>query len=277
MVYFTPNTLDEALAHLEPGDATLLAGGTDIYPSLAGRDLPECIVDISGIDGLRGIHRRDDRIRIGSATRWSDIRAADLPPAFDGLKAAATQVGGLQIQNAGTIAGNICNASPAADGIPPLLTLDATVELTTSRGIRAMPLADFIRGPRATARAADEILTAVLIPTPPPDSRGAFEKLGARRYLVISIAMVAALVATDRNGRIARARIAVGACAPVARRLSALEADLIGQDPDRPEVTARHLAPLAAIDDPRGTAAYRLDAAAELCRRAIRAAGAAHG
>jgi CO/xanthine dehydrogenase FAD-binding subunit len=140
-----------------------------------------------------------------------------------------------------------------------------------------MPLADFLLGPRATQRAADEIVTAVLIPNPPPDSRGAFEKLGARRYLVISIAMVAALVTTDRKGRIAEARIAVGACAPVAHRLAALEADLIGQYPDNPEVTARHLDPLAPIDDPRGTAIYRLDAAAELCRRAIRAAGGVNG
>jgi CO/xanthine dehydrogenase FAD-binding subunit len=277
MVYVIPNTLDEALRHLEAGGATILAGGTDVYPSLAGRNLPEPMVDISAIGGLRGIHRQGDRIRIGGATRWSDIRTGDLPPAFDGLKAAATQVGGVQIQNAGTIAGNICNASPAADGIPPLLTLDASVELTSARGSREVPLLDFMLGPRSTQRAADEILTAVLIPEPPPDSRGSFVKLGARRYLVISIAMVSALVRCDRTGRIAEARIAVGACAPVARRLSALEADLVGQDPAGPAVDARHLAPLAPIDDPRGTAAYRMDAVAELCRRAIRAAGGGDG
>ena len=277
MGYFTPTTLEDALRLLEAEDAAILAGGTDLYPSLTGRDLPDRVVDISAIGGLRGMSETGKELRIGALTRWADISKAGLPPAFDGLKTAAAQVGGIQIQNAGTIAGNICNASPAADGIPPLLTLDARVELASRKGSRQVALADFVTGPRHTARAPGEILTACLIPAPPPDSRAAFEKLGARRYLVISIAMVAALLRLDGRGRIAEARVAVGAASPVACRLDALERDLIGQTPDDICLTADHLAPLAPIDDPRGTAAYRHDAVAELCRRAIASAGGAHG
>lgn len=277
MAYSTPTCLEDALRFLETGDSTLLAGGTDVYPALRGRDLPGRIVDISGIAGLRGVSAANGTVRIGALTRWSDLRKPSLPPAFDGLRAAALQVGGPQIQNSGTIGGNICNASPAADGIPPLLTLDAQVELASPHGIRQVPLTDFVIGPRRTLRAADEVLTAVLVPSPPPDVRAAFEKLGARRYLVISIVMVATLLRLDARGRIAEARVAVGAASPVALRLTHLEQDLVGQAPDDVRIADGHLADLAPIDDPRGTAVYRREAVAELCRRAIAAAGGAHG
>jgi len=182
-------------------------------------------------------------------------------------------VGGVQVQNLGTVVGNICNASPAADGIPCLLTLGAEVVLVSRAGRRTIPLADFVLGPRRTARRPEELVLALQIPAPPETARASFLKLGARRYLVISIVMVAAYAEIAADGRIARARIAVGACSPVARRLFALEADLIGQRPDPALVEARHLAPLAPIDDVRGTAAYRRAAALELVRRAVAALG----
>ena len=277
MSYQTPNTIEDALDLLAPGDATILAGGTDVYPSLSGRDLPANIVDISKLSDLRGITTGPDGLRIGGLTRWSDIRTTTLPPAIAGLQQAAAQVGGIQIQNAGTIAGNLCNASPAADGVPPLLTLDASVDLTSATGTRRLALADFILGPRQTALAPGEVLTALHIPTPPADAQAAFEKLGARAYLVISIAMVAALVRLDATGHIAEARVAVGACAPVAKRLTALEQDLIGQNPATPNLAPHHFADLSPIGDPRGSAEYRSAAVIELCRRAIRTAGGAHG
>jgi CO/xanthine dehydrogenase FAD-binding subunit len=277
MGYFTPTSLEEALDLLRSGDATILAGGTDVYPALAGRDLPASVVDISRLRALRGITETATGHRIGALTRWSDIRAASLPPAFDGLRQAAAEVGGVQIQNAGTLAGNLCNASPAADGIPPLLTLDATVELASAKGTRSLPLTHFLTGPRATRRAPDEVLTAIEVPAPPPDALGVFEKLGARRYLVISVAMVAAILRLDPAGRIAEARIAVGACSPVALRLTALEADLIGQSPEAPDLAPHHFAALTPIEDPRGTASYRIAAARELVLRAIRKSGERHG
>ena len=150
-------------------------------------------------------------MRIGATTTWSDIASADLPPAFDALKAAARDVGAVQIQNRGTIAGNVCNASPAADGVPPLLILDAEVELASRRGTRRLALDAFISGARSTLLAPDEVMTAVVTPLPAPTMRSAFFKLGARRYLVISIVIVA--VALDVvEGIVRDARIAVGAC-----------------------------------------------------------------
>ncbi len=270
--YLRPRTIDEALRARSRGGWTVLAGGTDFYPARVGRSVDEDVLDLSALAALRGIRAEASAIRIGALTTWSEIARAPLPPALDALKQAAREVGGLQIQNAGTVGGNLCNASPAADGIPPLLALDAAVELCSSRATRRLPLGEFVRGNRQTACAADEILTAIVVPRWPDRSRSAFLKLGARRYLVISIAMVAAVAAADERGRIARCGVAVGACSPVARRLDALEAELVGR-PLAPGLGAlaepRHLAPLAPISDVRATAEYRRDAVLTLVRRAL--------
>ena len=134
----------------------------------------------------------------------------------------------MQIQNRGTLAGNLCTASPAGDGLPNLLALDAEIELASAGGTpAACAMRDFLTGYRQTACRADEIVTAILVPKPAgADVRSHFLKLGARRYLVISIAMVAGVIETAPDGRIARARLAVGACSAVPQRLTALEAAL---------------------------------------------------
>ncbi len=272
-LYHRPATLDAALALLAERPRTLLAGGTDHFPARVPHTPDEDILDITALPGLRRIARDADRWVIPCLATWSDVLTAALPPAFDGLRAAARQVGGRQVQNAATVLGNVCNASPAADGIPCLLALDAEVELAARTGRRVIPLADFVRGPRVTARRADELALALRIPASDHPARGVFLKLGARRYLVISIVMVAAVAAFTPEGRIARARVAVGACSPVARRLPGLEAALAGQHPDPALVRAEHLAPLSPIDDMRGTAAYRRAAALELVRRAVAGLG----
>jgi CO/xanthine dehydrogenase FAD-binding subunit len=270
-IYLRPTDLADAVAALAERPLTVLAGGTDVYPAHVGRPFDDDILDITALAELRGVRDAGDHIRIGATTTWSDILAAELPAWFAGVKLAAREVGGVQIQNAGTIAGNLCNASPAADGIPPLLALDATVELAARRGQRFVKLADFIAGNRRTTRRGDELMTAVLVPKPRHPARAGFAKLGARRYLVISIVMAAAVLEEDR-GRVAAARIAVGACSPVARRLPVLEAALMGQPCRRGlglRVTDAHLAPLAPIDDVRGTAAYRRDVARTLIARLL--------
>ncbi len=271
--YHAPTNLNDALDLLAPQDLTILAGGTDYFAAHPPGRPDRSILDVTRITGLRGISSDDTGHRIGGTTRWNDITKADLPACFDGLRAAARQVGSLQIQNAGTIAGNICNASPAADGIPPLLTLDAQVELTSRRGTRILPLAEFLTGVRQTQLAGDELLTAIVIPPAPPHARAAFAKLGSRACLVISITMSAAVIGCDASGRIDYARVAVGACSAVAQRLPALEADLLGHKPGEVEITDRHLEPLSPISDVRGSAAYRLDAVAQQCARTIREAG----
>ena len=268
-LYLRPTELRHALAALAAQPCTLLAGGTDHYPARATQDRDEDILDITALTGLRTIGCAAGPWRIPALATWTDVIEARLPPLFDGLKQAARQVGGMQVQNAGTIAGNVCNASPAADGIPALLALDARVELQSLAGARTLALADFVLGPRRTARRADEMVTALLIPDRAAHSR--FAKLGARAHLVISISMVATTLATDAAGRITHAAIAVGACGPVARQLPRLEADLLGQHPSATLVRPEHLAPLAPIDDARASAAYRLDATLELLRRALSA------
>lgn len=277
MGYFAPTDVQEALELLSANDLSVVAGGTDYYPMLGDRPVEKGILDITRIAGLRGIAREGGRMRFGAATRWSDIVRADLPPAFAGLQAAAREVGSVQIQNAGTLAGNICNASPAADGVPPLLTLGAEVEIAGTAGVRQEPLAAFITGVRRTRLAPGELVTAVTTDVPPDGSRGAFEKLGSRAYLVISITMVAVVVGCDAVGRISLARVAVGACSPVAMRLSALERALVGQRPAEVRVSDSDLAGLAPITDVRGEADYRREAVAVQIARAVQAAGGAVG
>ncbi len=267
---YVPTKLPDLLTLVAEKSATLIAGGTDVYPSLEQGKAPQTLIDVTRVEALKGITASATGFRIGAATTWSDIIAADLPPAFDGLKAASREVGSVQIQNAGTIAGNLCNASPAADGVPPLLTLDAVVEVSSAaRGVRHVPLTDFITGVRKVDLAADELLTAIEIPTLPTGAGSAFQKLGARRYLVISMTMTAALIRCDAKGRIDTARVAVGACSPVAQRLSALEKDLIGQHKDEVRIEPAHLECLSPIDDVRGSGTFRLDVVAEQCARAI--------
>lgn len=273
-LYLRPATLAAALAQLAERPRTVLAGGTDHFPARVLHAPEEDILDIGALPGQRAIRQEGTQVVLPCLATWSDLIAAPLPPSFDGLKQAARQVGGAQVQNAATVLGNVCNASPAADGIPCLLALDADVELASVAGRRVLPLADFVRGPRQTARRADELAVALRIPLPEATARSVFLKLGARRYLVISIVMVAAVASFDAAGRIARARIAVGACSPVARRLPALEAALAGAHPDPALVQPGHLAPLAPIDDVRATALYRRAAALELVRRAVAALAA---
>lgn len=268
-LYHRPTTLDAAIAVLADGAHRIAAGCTDLFPLTEGKVLEGPVLDITAIPGLRGITQTEAGLRIGATTTWSDIARAELPPALDGLKLAAVEVGAQQIQNRGTIAGNLCNASPAADGVPPLLTLDAQVELTGPKGLRQLPLQAFITGPRRTALMDREIVTAILVPASALAGQGQFLKLGARRYLVISIAMTAARI-TTAQGRVSEAALAIGSCGPVATRLPDIEATMIGQplsaDLIRDDQVARAISPIA---DMRADAEYRSKSAAELLRRTI--------
>jgi CO/xanthine dehydrogenase FAD-binding subunit len=270
-VYARPVELSEALALLAEPGARILAGGTDIFPAAGERPLLGRHIDVTGIAALREVEVGKDWTRIGAAVTWSDIAKTSLPPAFDALKVAAREVGGIQIQNRGTIAGNLCNASPAADGVPPLLALEAELELACEHGLRRLPLSEFILGNRRTALAPNEIVTAVFVPTPRPSMRSSFLKLGVRRYLVISIVMVAALLDIV-EGVVCEARVAVGSCSAAAKRLPAVERRLVGaraQSGLAALVQNEDIAALTPIDDLRATGAYRSDAALTLIRRGI--------
>lgn len=270
--YLRPHAVEDAIDALAREPRTVVAGGTDFYPARVGRPLDERVLDITALPGLRGLDESEAGYRLGALTTWSDLVRNDLPACFHGLQLAAREVGGVQIQNAGTVAGNICNASPAADGVPALLTLDASVELRSTRGTRSVALDAFILGNRRVDRADDELVTGFSIPKPPPASVASFTKLGARRYLVISIVMVAGLMAVDEAGRVAALRLAIGACSATARRLHELESALLGKPADgtlAALVEQHHLTPIAPIDDVRASAAYRRDAARTLVARML--------
>jgi CO/xanthine dehydrogenase FAD-binding subunit len=269
--YARPTRIEEALALLAHGGRTILAGGTDFYPSRAETSPRDDVVDISALADLRGIKRIDAGWRFGAAATWTEVIEAKLPPLFDGLKLAAREVGGMQIQNSGTIAGNLCNASPAADGVPALLVLDASVEIAAADSRRTLPLEQFILGPRKTALRSGELVTAILVPKPAHPSRSDFLKLGARKYLVISIAMVGCVLEVE-DGTVRAARIAVGSCSPVAKRMPKLEQALAGRRLNRDLgdcVLPEHLEHLLPIDDVRASAAYRKEAALTLIRRSL--------
>jgi CO/xanthine dehydrogenase FAD-binding subunit len=270
--YLRPRSIEEAVGALAARPWIVLAGGTDHYPARVGPRGDEDIIDISAIADLRGISESERGWSIGALTTWNAVAEAPLPPLFDGLKLAAREVGGPQIQNRGSVGGNLCNASPAADGIPPLLSLDATVELVSATGARRIPLAEFVQGNRRTARRDDELLSAIHVPRPQGPARGDFLKLGARRYLVISIAMAAGVIESAADKTVAAARIAVGACSAAAQRLPALERDLVGVKLDKSlsaRATPAHLAVLTPIDDVRGSGDYRREAALTLVRRLL--------
>jgi CO/xanthine dehydrogenase FAD-binding subunit len=274
-LYLRPKTLNDAISVLASSRGQIVAGGTDFFPALGERLPRGNVVDITAVGEIKGIHTEEQCIRIGGLTTWTEVLRAPLPGCFEALKSAAREIGSVQIQNRGTVAGNLCNASPAADGVPPLLALEAEIELVSPGGVRRMPLAQFITGNRKTLRRADEILTAVLVPRKLENAASSFLKLGARKYLVISISMVAVVVQKDDSGRISQAGVAVGSCSAVALRLFDLERELVGQPADSKigaVVGPQHLAPLSPIDDVRATAEYRRDASLTVVRRAVQAA-----
>ena len=271
-MYLRPHTLSEAVDALANSGGQILAGGTDFFPALGDRPVCDTVVDISALGELRGIAQEAEYVRIGGLTTWTEVIKAPLPRCFDGLKAAAREIGSVQIQNRATVAGNLCNASPAADSVPPLLALDAEVELASQSGTRHLPLADFIVGNRQTQRKPGEILSHILVPRTVEDAASVFLKLGARRYLVISIAMVAAILQKDAANRVTQARVSVGSCSAVARRLPELERALAGAvaAPGLGRIaTADHLKDLSPINDVRAKAAYRREAALRLVQRAL--------
>ncbi|MFD2054142.1 FAD binding domain-containing protein [Mesorhizobium calcicola] len=269
--YAKPTSVDEALALLGEGAWRILAGGTDFYPAQGSKPFRDNVLDINGLAALRGMAETDDHFVIGARTTWTDIIRHSLPPAFDALKQAAREVGSAQIQNVASVAGNLCNASPAADGVPALLVLDAEVELRSVAATRHLPLQDFILGNRRTALLTGEMVTAIRVPKHAAQGTSAFVKLGARRYLVISIAMVAARLVVE-NDIVMEAAVAAGSCSVVARRLAGVEAALRGLPASEALANAVLAAPmdeLSPIADVRGSAEYRLDAVREIVARAV--------
>jgi CO/xanthine dehydrogenase FAD-binding subunit len=278
---YTPRSLDAALtalANAEPG-CRVIAGGTDLMVALhAGVTSAPALVDLWKVQELRGIERKGGHLLIGALTTYSDllgsaIIAHDLPA----LARASAQVGAAQIQNRGTIGGNLANASPAADLAPVLSALDAELVLASRRtGERVVSLHQFYVGYRQTCLAPDELLVAVRVPLPAPRERVLFRKVGTRAAQAISKVVLAAAVAVDA-GRVTRLRVAAGSVAPTVVRLRATEAAAAGvavplSQPAGAALRAACNQDITPIDDVRSTAEYRRRVVANLVIRLLEGA-----
>jgi len=253
----SPRTLDDALRlKAEMPAAWPIEGGTDVLVELNfDRARPPALINLNEVEELRGWSRDNGSLRLGAGMTYTECRTslADVLPA---LAEASRTVGSPQIQNRGTVGGNLGTASPAGDSLPPLLVEQAEVELASVNGSRRVPLEEFLLGPKQTALAPDELIVAVHLH--PSGARQTFMKVGPRNAMVIAIASLALAVDRERE----EVRAAFGSAGPVPRLVTAAleEAD---------ELPERVAAAASPIDDVRGTASYRRHALRVLTRRAL--------
>jgi CO/xanthine dehydrogenase FAD-binding subunit len=233
--YKTPKTLQEA-CHLlweACGKAKVIAGGTDLVIGLRNGDQnPQLLMDITNLKELRGIEESDGTLSIGAAVSHSEIASSPLVRQYGNvLSDAASEIGSPQIRNLGTIGGNIVNASPAADTLPPLLVLDATGKVASQEGEREVPVAQLIKGPYETTLQSHEILVRITFKKLPKNMKGCFVRLARREAMAIARMSVALLIQMQ-EGQVKDIRIAPGAVLPTPQRLEEVEEFLKGRFPD---------------------------------------------
>lgn len=266
----TPSSLAEALTLLnrEPGAWKPFAGGTDLMVLLEAGKLPHRnYVNIWGLKELHGIEVTDSRITLGALTTYSDVQSNSiLQSEFPMLCQAASETGGLAIQNRGTVGGNIVNASPAADSPPALLAYDAEIELVSTSGSRWLPYRGFHTGYKQMLIAPNELLARIRLPRNTRNATHYYRKVGTRKAQAISKVCLAALAKLEHD-QISDVRIAFGSVAPIVLRCVETETTLRGQKPDPGTINsacatlAKEISP---IDDIRSTADYRLQVAKNL-------------
>jgi xanthine dehydrogenase small subunit len=271
-VFHLPATLDEALAlrAAHPG-AWLLAGGTDLGLLVSEhRQRPAEVICLLNVRELQGLRSDADGLTIGAAVPYRTLAAAcETEPGFAPLRPYLGRLGSRQIRALGTIGGNLGTASPIGDMLPVLLALGANVRVASQRGTRELPVEEFLLDYRRNALASDEIIVSVTLPRPPEGALFAAEKLSRRHDQDISAVSLAAVIEV-RGGTVASARIAFGGMAATARRARTVEAALTGQPWTEAALAAaaEHLPQdVSPLSDWRGTAEYRLAAAAGLLRR----------
>ena len=258
MDVLTPRSLDEALRLKgERPEAVPIEGGTDVMVELNfDRRRPPALLNLNEVDELRGWSREDGGLRLGASLTYTEAMSAPLADLLPALAEASRTVGSPQIRNRGTIGGNLGTASPAGDALPPLLVEGAEVELASARGVRRMPLAAFLLGPKRNAREPDELITAVLVR--PSGARQTFMKVGPRNAMVIAVVSLALAVDRERG----EVRAAYGSAGPV----PALVTAPLEERDAFPDLVAAAARP---IDDVRGSSAYRRHALRVLTGRAI--------
>jgi CO/xanthine dehydrogenase FAD-binding subunit len=278
--YLEPSTIDEALSLLSQykGRAKVIAGGTDILPKLKRREIkaPEYIIDLKGIPGLDYIEY--DEVGGLSLGALVTIHAVETSPIvqerFGVLFQAVESMASAQVRNRGTVAGNLCNAVPSADTAPALLTLEASLKLTSQKGERIVNVEDFFTGPHETVLTDEEILQEIRVPNLPPHSRGRYLKLTPRKSMDLAIVGVAAVVVVE-DGICNDIRIALGAVAPTPIRARRAENMIKGQELS--DEVVEGAAKIAAeechpISDHRASAGYRCDMVKVLTKSAIQQA-----
>ncbi len=277
--YRAPTTLDDVVSALAASaDASALAGGTDLLVQVrSGRPAPSVYVDLKRVPELMRLEVTQEGALIGAAVPAAEIfECAELKQRWPGLAEATDLIGSAQIQGRASLGGNLCNASPAADTTPALIVVGAECRIIGPEGARSVAVDDFIEGPGRTVLRPGEILVALWIPNPGERSADAYLRLTPRSEMDIAIAGAGVSIALDSRGRCVAARIAIGAVAPTARRVSAGEELLVGSDLDEATVleAASHASEASdPIDDKRGSAGYRRRVIAVLVRRAIVIAG----
>ncbi len=271
--YYKPETIEEAISLLDEfEEAKVIAGGTDLIPLIRdGKYTPQKMVDISFIDELKFVREEGGYIKIGAATTHSDIlNSKILNEKANVLVQAVKNLGSPQIRNLGTIGGNLCNASPAADTAPPLLVLEAELLIQGSKGERRIPVKDFFLGPGKTILKRNEILREIHIPSEAGKMKGAFLKLGRREAHTLSIVCTAVLL--KANTEFEDIRIALGAVAPTPIRAKETESYLRGKEvtekkiDEGTEIVKKEVKP---ITDVRGTKEYRTEMSKVFVKRAI--------
>ena len=239
--FYSPDSIEAALDLLSEKTAAckIIAGGTDLIPSLRKEEIqPARVISILEIKELKGIQEQEDGIRIGPATTFTEIMNHLIIERFLPLLGeAASWVGGPTIRNRGTLGGNICTASPAADVLPAVVALEGVLELQSkTTGTRYLPAAEAIARPYRTRLQPDELLTGILIQKPAPGARHAYEKLARRHAMARATMSLSVVLVLDGSGAIVDLRIVPGAVEAVARRIKAAEKVLLGKCPEEPLV-----------------------------------------
>lgn len=274
MEFTAVDTLDDALAELaRQGErCQVLAGGTDVMIQLSrGEITPAALLHVERLAELRGV-AANGGTRVGALVTHRRLATGELGPGYRAVAESAATVGGLQTQVVGTIGGNVCNASPAGDVLPALLVHDAELTLRSTRGVRTVPLTEFLVGRRTTTRAPDELLIEVALAAPAPRTGDVYLKVGRRSAMEVAIVGLAVRITLDEVGTVTDARVALASVGPRPFRSAGAEDALAGGtgDPEAPAAAARALlSDMTPIDDVRGSADYRRRVVPGLLARAV--------
>lgn len=275
LAYHAPETIQQVIALLA-GDpsARVLAGGTDLLVQMrSGRVAPSAVVDLKRIAGMSGVRADGGGFVIGAATPCTALKDdVALAAAWPGVVEAANLIGSVQVRNRATMAGNLCNASPAADAVPALIAAGATCRIAGPDGERAVAVEKISTGPGRTSLAPGEFVVEILLPARPAGGGDAYLRLIPRTEMDIAVVGAGVSLVLAADGNCSAARIALGAVAPTPLLVDAAGAALVGTRLDDAALDRMAAAVRAAcnpIDDKRGTAAYRTEMAGVLAKRVV--------